>query len=163
VVARGCHVNAMLELLPITLAEANEFVRRVHRHNRPVPGCKFCIGVAAAGQVVGVAIVGRPIARRLDDGWTAEVIRTCTDGSRNANSMLYGAAWRAAKAMGYRRLITYSLPEEGGASLRAAGWRCVGRAGKKGGGGWNCPSRPRVDLHPLQEKLRWEQAVERSA
>ncbi len=150
-----------LSIVPVTLDEANEFVRQHHRHNKPVPGCKFCLAVAETGEsncgkIVGVAIVGRPIARRMDDGWTLEVNRTCTDGTKNANSMLYGAAWRASKALGYRKLITYSLPEEGGASLRGAGWICVGRAGKVGGGGWNCESRPRIDTHPLQEKLRWE-------
>ena len=140
-------------IVPLTLAEANEFVRQHHRHHKPVPGAKFAIGVEEGGKIVGVAIVGRPVARLLDDGYTAEVIRTCTDGTRNANSMLYGAAWRAARAMGYRRIGTYTLPEEGGASLRAAGWRCLGEAG---GGTWNRKSRPRVDLHPLQTKFRWE-------
>lgn len=116
-----------LKIVPLSLAEANEFVRRFHRHHKPVPGCKFCCGVADEnGEIHGVAIVGRPVARFLDDGWTLEVNRTCTDGTRNANSMLYGACWRAAKAMGYRRLITYTLPEESGASLRAAGWKCIG-------------------------------------
>lgn len=103
----------------------------------------------------GVAIVGRPVARLLDNGWTLEVNRVCTDGARNACSMLYGAAWRAAKALGFRRLITYTLPEEGGASLRASGWYCVG---ERGGGTWDRPnnSRPRVDKHPTQVKLLWE-------
>lgn len=86
---------------------------------------------------------------------TAEVVRVATDGTRNACSMLYGAAWRACRALGYRRLVTYTLPEEGGASLRAAGWRLVGEAG---GGSWSRKSRPRVDLHPTQQKMRWEAA-----
>lgn len=142
-----------LIIVPCSIAEANEFVRIHHRHHKPVPGAKFAISVTEGGNVVGVAIVGRPVARMLNDGFTAEVIRTCTVGTKNANSMLYGAAWRAARAMGYRRIVTYTLPEEGGASLRAAGWRCVGEAG---GGSWNRPSRPRVDLHPTQTKFRWE-------
>jgi hypothetical protein len=133
--------------------EANAFVSQYHRHHKPVPGMKFCIGISDGEKVVGVAIVGRPVARVLDDGWTLEVNRTCTTGEKNANSMLYGAAWRAAKALGYKKLITYTLPEESGSSLRAAGWKCVGEAG---GGSWHCKSRPRVDKHPLQTKLRWE-------
>lgn len=137
----------------MTLAEANAFVTEHHRHHKAVPGCKFALGVSNGEKIVGVALVGRPVARRSDDGWTLEVNRTCTDGTKNANSILYGAAWRAARAMGYRKLITYTLPEEGGTSLRAAGWKCIG---KRGGGSWNVPSRPRVDTHPLQEKLRWE-------
>ena len=144
----------MLEVVPIDFKEANEFVRRRHRHHQPVKGgYKFCVAVANSTGIVGVAIVGLPVARLLMDGWTLEVRRTCTDGTKNANSMLYGAAWRAAKALGYKKLITYTLPEEGGSSLRAAGWHCIGEAG---GGTWNRKSRPRVDMHPLQQKLRWE-------
>lgn len=145
-----------LTIIPCDLADANAFVKDHHRHHRPVPGHKFSLAVIDEAQKIrGVAIVGRPIGRRLDDGWTLEVNRVATDGCANACSALYGAARRAAFALGYRKLITYTLPSEGGASLRGAGWRCIGRAGKKGGGGWNCPSRPRVDLHPTQEKLKW--------
>jgi len=142
-----------LEIVPITFEEACEFIRQYHRHHKPPQGYKFCLAVADGDKIVGVAVVGRPVARYLDDGWTLEVTRCCTDGTKNANSMLYAAAWRAAKAMGYKRLITYTLPEESGASLKAAGWKCIGEAG---GGSWNRKSRPRVDKHPLQVKLRWE-------
>jgi hypothetical protein len=142
-----------LTIIPMVLDEANAFVAEHHRHHKPVPGAKFCVGVADGERVVGVAIVGRPVARMVDDGWTLEVNRTCTDGTKNANSMLYGACRRAAFALGYRRLITYTLPTESGVSLKAAGWKCLGEAG---GGSWNCPSRPRVDTHPLQVKLKWE-------
>jgi hypothetical protein len=144
-----------LLIIPMTLEEANAFVEKWHRHHKRVPGCKFCIGVAL-DYVVGVAIVGRPVARMLDDGWTLEVNRTCTDGTKNANSMLYGACRRAAWALGYKRLITYTLPEESGVSLTAAGWKCIGEAG---GGKWSRESRPRVDTHPTQGKLRWEASV----
>ena len=137
----------------MTLEEANEFVRANHRHHQPVVGHKYSIGVTDGEAVRGVCIVGRPVSRHLDDGKTLEVNRCCTDGAKNACSMLYGAAWRAAKAMGYRRLITYTLPSEGGASLNASGWRCIG---KRGGGNWNKPGRPRVDTDQLQQKLRWE-------
>lgn len=107
----------------MTLEQANDFVRRLHRHNKPVVGSKFCVGVQLVEQLVGVAIVGRPVAPRLDDGLTAEITRVCTDGTRNAASMLYGACRKAARAMGYDRIFTYTLPEEGGASLRAAGFK----------------------------------------
>jgi len=143
-----------LTIVPCTLDEANGFVRQYHRHHRPVRGHKFSIAVAdESGTIRGVAIVGRPVARFLDDHWTLEVTRLATDGCPNAGSALYAAAWRATKALGYRRLITYTLSTESGASLRGAGWRCVGMAG---GGTWNRRNRPRVDKHPLQEKLRWE-------
>ena len=112
-----------LTVTPMDLSEANAFVEAHHRHNDPVPGAKYALAVSdETGAVRGVAIVGIPKARMLCDGWTLEVNRTCTDGADNANSMLYGAAWRAAKAMGYRRLVTYTQQAESGASLRAAGW-----------------------------------------
>lgn len=142
-----------LEIIPVSLADANALVSRLHRHHKPVPGAKFCIGVAEGETVHGVAIVGRPVARMADDGWTLEVNRCCTDGTRNACSMLYRAAWRVVAAMGYKKLITYTLPEEGGASLRGAGFRLLGQAG---GGKWGRKERPRVDDHPTQEKLKWE-------
>ncbi|WP_116378603.1 XF1762 family protein [Cupriavidus taiwanensis] len=144
-----------LRVVPVSFAEANAFVSQHHRHHKPVVGTKFCVAVADGDDVAGVALVGRPVARALDDGWTLEVNRCCTNGARNACSMLYSAAWRAARALGYRKLITYTLPEEGGASLRAAGWRVVAQTD---GGSWDCPSRPRVDQHPTQGKLRWEAA-----
>lgn len=144
----------MLALTPINLDEANAFVTEHHRHHKPVPGAKFSLAVSdAAGNVRGVAIVGRPVARMCDDGWTLEVSRCCTDGARNACSMLYGASWRATRALGYRRLLTYTLAEEGGASLRAAGFILLGQAG---GGSWNRAARPRVDTAPTQRKLAWE-------
>lgn len=143
-------------IVPTTLREANAFVARHHRHHKPVRGAKFAVAVSDGGGVRGIAIVGRPVARMSDDGLTLEVNRCCTDGARNACSMLYAAAWRAARAMGYKRLITYTLPEEGGVSLRASGFKLIGQAG---GGSWSRPSRPRVDLAPLQAKLRWEMAA----
>src|SRR6266699_996821 len=134
-----------LEIVPIELEDANEFVRRFHRHHKPVIGARFSLAVSN-GQICGVAIAGRPVSRHLDDGWTLEVTRTCTDGSPNANSALYAACWRAARALGYSRLITYTLPSETGISLRAANWRLIGEAG---GGSWSRKSRPRIDRHPL--------------
>lgn len=142
-----------LTIVPIDFAEANAFVARHHRHHKPVHGAKFSVAVALAGVVVGVAMVGRPVARMLDDGWTLEVNRVATDGTRNACSILYAAAWRTARSMGYRKLITYILDSEPGTSLRASGWKCIGQAG---GGSWSRGTRPRVDLHPTQQKMRWE-------
>lgn len=142
-----------LAVSPLTLTEALSFVRQHHRHHKPPQGGLFAIGASAGEAVVGVVIVGRPVARMLDDGWTAEVTRLATDGSRNACSLLYAAAWRACRAMGYRRLVTYILDTEPGTSLKASGWRCVGEAG---GGAWGRAGRPRVDKHPTQGKLRFE-------
>lgn len=143
----------MLELQPITYKEACEFISKHHRHHLPPQGWKFGVAVNDGEKVVGVITIGRPVARHLDNGWTLEVTRSCTDGTRNANSKLYGAAKRASFALGYKRLITYMLPSEGGASLKAAGYRCIGEAG---GGTWNRESRPRVDTHPVGQKLLWE-------
>lgn len=111
-----------LSVRPCTFRQACAYVAEHHRHNKPPRGHKFSIAAVANDEIVGVAMVGRPVARLLDDGLTAEVNRTCTGGYRNANSLLYGAAWRAAKAMGYQHCITYTQHDESGASLKAAGW-----------------------------------------
>jgi hypothetical protein len=137
----------------IDLAEANAFVEQHHRHHKPVIGHLFSLGAALNDKIVGVVIVGRPVARMRDDGLTAEVTRLCTDGTKNTCSFLYGAAARAAFALGFRRIGTYILASEPGVSLTAAGWRTIGEVR---GRSWSCPSRPRVDEHPLQGKLLFE-------
>lgn len=142
-----------MALEPVTLTEAHRLVARWHRHHRPAQGGLFAVGAAQDGEVVAVAVIGRPVARTLQDGYTAEVTRLASDGTRNACSMLYRAAWRACRALGYRRLVTYTLATESGASLRGAAFREVGRTG---GGSWSRVSRPRLDKHPLPEKVRWE-------
>ena len=128
-----------LEIVPMTLREANAYVEQHHRHHGPATGQKYSIGLSDGGKIVGL-----------------EVNRLCTDGTKNACSMLYAAAWRAARAMGYKRLVTYILESENGASLRAAGWKCVGQAG---GLRWTGERRPEVDLYPAQMKIRFEQVV----
>lgn len=143
----------MLVIQPISQREANAFVQEHHRHHKPPQGYKFAIAVNDGDRVVGVVTVGRPVARMLDDGWTAEVTRCCTDGTKNACSKLYAAAWRAAKAMGYKKLITYILASETGSSLKASGWKVIGKAG---GGSWNREKRKRIDLHPTEQKTLWE-------
>ncbi|WP_280383636.1 XF1762 family protein [Nocardia wallacei] len=132
-----------LSLCPVTFADACDFVALHHRHHPPPTGHKFSIGVALDGTLVGVAIIGRPVARSLDDGRTLEVNRTATNGTRNACSMLLGAAWRAAKALGYTRLVTYTQHGESGSSLRAAGYHVV--AQRRARRSWSCPARPRLD------------------
>jgi hypothetical protein len=144
-----------LSLQPITLAEAQRFIRDHHRHHGAPVGWKFGVAINDGERVVGVITVGRPVARMLDNGLTLEVTRCCViEGVSNGASMLYGAAWRAAKALGYQRLITYTLAEELGTSLTAAGWRALYET-KPRNGGWSCPSRPRVDTHPLGQKTLW--------
>lgn len=130
-----------LELVPVAFADACAFVDDLHRHHPSPVGHKFSIGAAEGDVLVGVVMVGRPVARSYDNGQTLEVTRSCTDGTAHVNSMLYGAAWRAAKALGYRRLITYTQEGESGSSLRGAGWRVV--AERPARNGWNTPSRPR--------------------
>ena len=131
-----------LRIVPVTFAEACDFITDWHRHHAPPPGMKFFLGVQRDGEICGVAVVGRPVARHFDNGCTLEVIRTSTDGTPNANSALYAAAWRAAKALGWDRLITYTQAGESGASLRAAGWRVVAERPPRPG--WDTPSRPRA-------------------
>lgn len=143
----------MLEITPITLRRANEFVGKYHRHHKASRGHKFSIGVCDDGQLVGVCICGRPVSRHLDDGKTLEVNRLCTNGTRNACSILYGAACRTAKDMGYKRVITYILESEPGTSLKAAGFTFDGIAG---GLEWNGRSKPKdADQYPHEMKQRW--------
>ena len=143
----------MLNLQPITFEEAAEFVRIHHRHHIPSIGWKFGIAVNNETEIVGVIMVGRPVARHMDNGWMLEVTRCCTDGTKNANSILYGAAWRATKSLGYKRIITYTLASESGVSLKASGWTIIYETA---GGSWDCPSRPRIDKAPITKKLCWE-------
>ncbi len=145
-----------LRVTPINRDEANAFVEQHHRHYGRVAGHVFAIAASTDGKVVGVAIVGRPVARMNQDGYTCELTRLATDGTRNACSFLYGRAWRVAQQLGYKRMITYTLASEGGSSLRAAGWKVTGEVI---GRSWSSPSRPRVDTQPLQGKLRWEPAA----
>ena len=144
-----------LTLVPVSLAEANAFVDALHRHHQPVVGHKFSLGCISDEKLVGIAIVGRPTARMRQDGKTLELTRLCTDGTKNACSFLYGAAARAAHALGYPRIGTYILKSESGVSLRAAGWKLISETK---GGSWHRENRPRTDKHPTEPKLLWEAA-----
>lgn len=145
-----------LALGPISLREANAFVAEHHRHHKPVRGARFALAAYVEERMVGVVIVGRPVSRCIDRTRYCEVTRLCTDGARNSCSFLYGAARRASAALGYERLLTYTLPEEGGASLRGAGFTLVARTR---GGSWDTPSRRRGDYAPTTPKDRWELAA----
>lgn len=147
-----------MTIVPLTIREACAFVAAHHRHHRPPQGALFALGVASDIRILGVALAGRPVARLADDGFTLELTRVCVlEGQRNVCSKLYAAAWRAARALGYLRCITYTLPSESGSSPRGAGWHLLGEAG---GGTWSRSSRPRVDMHPTQTKLCWERNVQ---
>lgn len=146
----------MLRLKPVSLKEANAYVKLHHRHHKPVVGHKFSIGCEVDGELAGVVIAGRPVSRYLDDGRTLEVTRLCTNGARNACSFLYAAAAKAAAAMGYDRIITYTLDTENGASLKASGWTCQGKAG---GLRWTGVRKPEDELYPAQMKLRYEKIL----
>lgn len=143
----------MIELRPVTRDEADAYIRQHHRHHGVPVGALWRQAVHdESGEIVGVAVTGRPVARALDDGLTVEVTRLCTNGTPNACSMLYGAARKVAAIKGYRRGLTYILASEGGASVRSAGlrllWVVKGRS-------WDCPSRPRIDKHPTEDKQAW--------
>jgi hypothetical protein len=141
--------------VPLHLKDANEFVARHHRHSLPTVGGKFAVGAAdEAGTLVGVAIAGRPVARRLDDGSTLEILRVCTDGTPNACSFLYARVTKIARLMGYEKVVTYTLESEGGASLRAVGATPTGPLDP---GEWDRPDRPRGSQPVYSEsKYRWE-------
>jgi len=152
------HGVSRLRLVPMTLAKASDYITKFHRHHRPPQGYRFAVGCERGGELLGVAVVGRPVARMLDDGLTAEVTRLCTTGEKNVCSFLYGACARAARELGYRRIITYILASEDGTSLRASGFAC--EAEQTGGGGWNRPGRARIDKAPTEPKQRYGRSLE---
>lgn len=144
-----------LRLVPITRDQAVAYLIAHHRHHGRPQGYRYAVGVQVDGQLCGVAMAGRPVSRHLDDGHTIEIVRLATDGTPNACSALYGACWRAARALGYRRAVTYTHATESGASLRASGWRQVAELPPRRS--WSAPSRPRAakatDGIP---RIRWE-------
>ena len=146
-------MGSRMDVIPLYLREANEFVLRLHRHQEKVQTHLFSLGSVKDGQLVGVSIINRPCAIPSDDGLSAEVSRLCTDGTRNACSFLYAASAKTAFAMGYHKIGTFILKEETGVSLKSAGWKLVG---ERGGGTWNTRLRPRVDKHPLGRKWLYE-------
>jgi hypothetical protein len=153
-------VGPKLHIIPLTLKEANDCVARWHRHHKPTVGHRFSIGVQGEdGELHGAAIIGRPVARMIEQWLTAEVLRCVTDGTPNACSSLYSAAWRAWRAMGGQRIITYTLASESGASLLATGWKILYQT-KEAKDGWNVPSRPRPNSSGLwEQKTLWEMKV----
>lgn len=145
----------MLELKPISFIDAQAFVKANHRHNKPPAGHKFSIACYEGDRLCGVCMVGRPIGRYLDDGLSLEVNRCCTDGTYNACSMLYGAACRAAKALGYKRIFTYTLESEPGTSLKASNWVCDGKAGKVHWTGGRYEVFEQIEMQLGEIKIRW--------
>lgn len=143
----------MLRIAPIALRAANAHIAAFHRHSKPVRGWLFGASAVTDGRLCGVVVVGRPVARALQDGATCEVTRLCTDGTRNACSLLYAAAARAAKALGYRRIVTYTRTDESGASLLASGWT---RASTTYGRQWDTPTRRRSLSDEVCDRVRWE-------
>ena len=141
-----------LKAYPLELKQANEYVDRLHRHHNSVHRDKFRVGATKGGKLVGVVQVGRPVSRMLDDGKTLEVVRLCSDGTKDVCSYLYAKAARIAKELGYSRIITYILESESGASLKASGWKLDGTTS---GGHWSRPSRKRTTTAPICPKKRY--------
>ncbi len=148
----------MLRIMPIHLKAAQAYVKQYHRHNIPPVGGKFAISVYNDGRICGVAICGRPVSRCLDNGFTLEIYRCCTDGTRNACSKLYGTCSRIAHEMGYERIITYTLKSEKGTSLKAAGFVCEGECGATE---WTGERRRNYYISPPENKIRWSISFDR--
>lgn len=150
----------MIYAVPMTISEAKNFVDNFHRHNKAPQGGLFAVGASNGDQLIGVAIVGRPIARGLDNGKTAEVVRCCVveDSPKGTCSFLYSRCWKACKALGWEKLVTYTLKSESGASLRGCGWRVVAELNPRRPEEWQ--SRFGREWQPVvgQAKLRWEAA-----
>ena len=143
------------QIRPITLKVANEFINKHHRHHGGTVGCKFSIALFEGEKMIGVAICGRPVSRRLDHGEICEINRLCTLGGENSCSALYGACSRIAKEMGYKKIITYILESESGISLKASNFSCDGEAG---GTHWT-GDRDRGQNIPYEKKLRWSRIL----
>ena len=142
-----------LRVVPCSNERAKEYVTAEHRHHGASVQARFSLAaIDEGGNVRGVVMVGRPVARMLDDGWTLEVNRLATDGAPNACSLLYGAARRVAKEMGYAKLVTYIREDEPGTSLRASGWVSEGPIRARS---WNMPGRPRTDKTEIVRRTRW--------
>lgn len=160
-----------MKAVPLELKQAQDYIHKYHRHHEPAHRDKFRIGCVEDGEIIGVIQVGRPVNRYLDDGYTLEVLRLCSNGKKNVCSFLYSKAARIAMEMGYKRIITYILESEAGTSLKAAGWH-LDKSGV-GGGSWDVPSRPRVmeeqqlslfeeprKKYPAERKQRWVKELE---
>lgn len=145
-----------MKVIPLTLERANEVVAEWHRHNKPATGHRFSLGAEHDGKLVGVCIVGRPVARKLDQHFTAEVNRLCVtpEAPPNTCSFLYAAARRVWWAMGGTRMITYTLRSESGASLRGAGW-IPEEVARRGQIGWLSRDREHQEVFD-EMKIRWE-------
>lgn len=144
-----------MEIRPITFREASNFINKHHRHHNATVGHKFSIACYEKDTLVGVAVCGRPVSRFYDNGFTCEINRLCTDGTKNACSMLYGACCRIAKEMGYKKVITYTLQSENGASLKASSFICEGEAG---GTHWTGKRNKGQDI-PKEKKTRWVRSL----
>ena len=169
IAATQCYMPLrVMEVRPITLRKANGFVVKFHRHHKEVVGAKFAIGLFCENEMQGVAICGRPVGRKLDDGLTIEVVRLCViEGLQNACSKLYAACSRIAKEMGYKKIISYILASEPGISLKASGW--VLEADNVGGKSWNSSGKiirtdevtnlfGTVRKYPAEMKQRWSKS-----
>lgn len=145
--------QSRLRVVPCSVEKAKEYVESIHRHHTASTSARYCVAVVDdTGLVRGVAMVGRPVARVLDDGWTLEVNRVATDGCENACSALYGAARRIAHALGYSRLITYIREDEPGTSMKASGWDFEQKIRARS---WDMPGRRRVDKTEIVQRERW--------
>lgn len=159
----------MITAKPLSLKDAQAYINEKHRHHVAAKVDKYRVGAEIDGKLVGVVQVGRPVSRVLDDGETLEVLRLCSDGTRDVCSFLYSRAARIAKELGYKKIITYILETESGTSLKASGWTCVNAS--CGGNTWNTPARPRdiyeaqISLfgdrpkYPTVKKQRWEKTL----
>ena len=146
-----------MKVIPFTLKKANKFITEYHKHSKRVVGCRFCLAVEIDGKIEAVAIVGRPVARNLDDGLTAEVIRLCTrqNGIKNLCSILYSRCWKIWRLMGGNKLVTYTLETENGASLKASGFKKVSTT-QLFKNGWTNRKNRIFPKTQLIKKVRWE-------
>lgn len=149
-----------MKLAPCTVKAALKQVREWHRHLPELQGGLFAAQcIDDDGNCLGVAVAGNP-AQEWQGTGRIVISRVATSGAENACSMLYGALCRAAKALGYSEVWTYTLPTEPGTSLRAAGFIDMGMSD---GGEHSRKSRLRKPAKHPEPKRRWVRKLKEQA
>ena len=156
-----------INIKPVSIKNANEFIKTYHRHHRPTSRNSGRWALAAydnENELIGVAIASNPVSATYMDGITLEVTRLCVkeNAQKGTASFLLSKCCRIRKEMGGSRIITYTLESESGSSLKGAGWNLVGHV--KPHNRWiekskyDGKARDKLEIYQLS-KYRWEKVI----